>query len=598
MRPSANTTAALGRNGHLCAALPRLLSPVPLLAAVVLVILGVLVAAPLASLVTSTLPAAGESWSEGAWPDVLVSPMSQNLFWTPLGNSLLVALGTAVISTAVGGFLAWVVVLSDVPGRRVIGVLATLPFALPSFAIALAWTSVFRNDRVGGSPGLLASLGLDTPDWLAWGALPVTLTLVAHYFSLSFVIIAAALAGLGGDLLSAAELTGASKVKVALQIALPAVSPALLSSFLLAFAEGASNFASPALLGLPVRFQTLSTRLYGAISTGDVERGYALSLLLVTVAAVVLYLGNRATKGRSFAVITGKASRPRTISLGPWRLPVTAACWAVLAATTILPLLVLAATTLSRRANRFDDGFTLHYWFGESDAGISHGMAGVFRNDQLITATATTIALGLCVALGAVVLGMLGAYVLRKSRAGSVSGTISLLSYVPFLIPGIALGAAFIALFGRSDGLFGVIPFPSLYGSFWILVLAGVAASVPYAFQTAKSSLGQVSGELEEAAVVAGAGTARRIGRILLPLSLRGVVGGAMLVFVTVVRDLSLVVLLVTPATPLLAVETFRYASEGFTQHANAITLIIAVVSVTATILARKLQGGSRPWST
>lgn len=570
----------------------KLLSPVTLLAAVVLVVLGILVAAPLVSLITSTLPAEGESWEEGPWLDVLASPMSQNLFWTPLRNSLLVALGTAVISTVVGGFLAWVVVLSDIPGRRTIGVLATIPFALPSFAIALAWTSVFRNDRVGGAPGLLSSLGIDVPDSIAWGALPVTLTLVAHYFSLSFVIIAAALAGLGGDLLSAAELTGASKLKVATRIALPAVAPALLSSFLLAFAEGVSNFASPALLGLPVRFQTLSTRLYGAISTGDVGRGYALSLLLVTVAAVVLYLGNRATAGRSFAVITGKSSRPRTIRLKAWRMPVLGMSWAIIAATTILPLLVLAATTLSRRANRFDDGFTLHYWIGHSDPGISHGMAGVFRNDQLITATTTTISLGLAVAAGSVVLGMLGAYVLRQSRFAPVTASISLLSYVPFLIPGIALGAAFIALFGSDHG-----PFPSLYGSFWILVLAGVAASVPYAFQTAKSSLGQVSHELEEAAVVAGAGTGRRIGRILLPLSARGVVGGAMLVFVTVVRDLSLVVLLVTPATPLLAVETFRYATEGFTQHANAITLIIAAVSVTATILARRLQGTSRPWA-
>jgi len=570
----------------------QLLSPTTLLAAVVLVVLGVLVAAPLGSLISSTTPRTGERWSDGAWLDVLASPMSENLFWTPLQNSLLVALGTALLSTVIGGFLAWVVVLSNIRGRKVIGVLATLPFALPSFAIALAWTSVFRNDRVGGSPGLLASLGIEIPDFLAWGALPVTLTLVAHYFSLSFVLIAAALAGLGGDLIAAAELTGASKRRVALQIALPAVRPALLSSFLLAFAEGVSNFASPALLGLPVRFQTLSTRLYGAISTGDVERGYALSLLLVSVAAVVLFLGNRATRGRSFAVITGKASRPRIIDLKAWKLPVTVLSWLIIAATTIAPLLVLTATTFSRRANRFDDGFTLHYWLGESDPAISQGMAGVFRNSQLLTATTTTLTLGISVAAGAVLLGVLGAYVARRTRIAPVAASIGFLSYVPFLIPGIALGAAFIALFGTGFG-----PFPSLYGSFAILVLAGIAGSIPYAFQTAKSSLGQISGELEEAAVIAGAGTGRRIARILLPLSARGVVGGAMLVFVTVIRDLSLVVLLVTPATPLLAVETFRYASEGFTQHANAITLIIAVVSVTATILARRLQGTQRPWA-
>ncbi|MCI2266174.1 ABC transporter permease [Sediminivirga luteola] len=570
-----------------------LLNPVTLLALVVLLVLGVLVAAPLAGLIGATVPAgAGGTGTGASWRDVLASPMSQNLFWTPLRNSILVALGTAVLSTVLGGFLAWVVVFSDIPGKRLIGVLATIPFALPSFALALAWTSVFRNDRVGGTPGLLGSLGIQVPDVLAWGAVPVTLTLVAHYFSLSFVIIAAALASLGGDLIAAAELTGASRLRVAVRIALPAVSPALLSSFLLAFAEGVSNFASPALLGLPVRFQTLSTRLYGAISTGDTERGYVLSILLVAVAAVVLYLGNRATRGRNFAVITGKSSRPRLVRLRAWQLPVLTLAWALIAATTLLPMAVLALSTITRRANSFDAGFTLHYWIGASDPGISHGMAGVLRDAALTTATGNTVALGACVALGAVLLGMLGAYVVRRHRGPFVTGGIGFLSYVPFLIPGIALGAAFIALFGSGAG-----PLPSLYGTFWILVLAGIAASIPYAFQTAKSSLGQVSYELEEAATLAGAGTGRRIGRILLPLSVRGVVGGAMLVFVTVVRDLSLMVLLVTPATPLLAVQTFRYASEGFTQHANAVTLIIAAVSVTATILARRLQGARRPWN-
>jgi iron(III) transport system permease protein len=197
------------------------------------------------------------------------------------------------------------------------------------------------------------------------------------------------------------------------------------------------------------------------------------------------------------------------------------------------------------------------------------------------------------VALGATLVGLLAAYVVtRLKRAKVVTGSISLLSYVPFLIPGIAFGAAFIAQFGAPIG-----PFPALYGTFAILVVAGIAASLPFAFQTSRSALGQAAGDLEEAAVIAGAGTARRLRSIVFPLASRGVVSGGILVFVTMVRDLSLVVLLVTPATPLLSVMTYRYASEGFTQSANAITLVIAIVSVAATLLARRLQGTNQSWS-
>jgi iron(III) transport system permease protein len=563
--------------------------PTTWLAAAVLAVLVVLVAMPLYGLVAATV----QPDSLGSWTDVLASPLSANLFWEPLRNSLIVGLGTGLLASLLGGFLAWVVVMSDIPGRRIIGVLATIPFALPSFAIALAWESVFRNDRLGGNPGVLASLGVSVPDILSWGVVPITLTLVAHYYSLSFVVVAAALSNVGGDLVAAAELTGASRLRIAVRISLPVVAPAILSGFLLAFAEGVSNFAVPALLGLPVRFQTLSTRLYGSISTGDTERGYVLSILLVVIAALVLWVGNRFTAGKSFATITGKSSRPRRVSTGPWKWVLFTFSALLVTATTIVPGLVLAISTLLRRTNSFDAGLTLHYWIGESDPAIAQGMRGVLRDPIALDALLSTVSLGISVALGATLVGLLAAYVVtRLKRAKAVTGSISLLSYVPFLIPGIAFGAAFIAQFGAPIG-----PFPALYGTFAILVVAGIAASVPFAFQTSRSALGQAAGDLEEAAVIAGAGTARRLRSIVFPLASRGVVSGGILVFVTMVRDLSLVVLLVTPATPLLSVMTYRYASEGFTQSANAITLVIAIVSVAATLLARRLQGTNQSWS-
>lgn len=565
--------------------LAALRRPATLPALLALAVLAVLVAGPLAGLVAATLDADGLE----AWGDVLASPLSTALLWQPLAGSIGVGVGTGVLSVLLGGFLAWAVVLTDMPWRRTIGVLATIPFAIPSFAIALAWESVFRNDRLGGSPGLLASLGVAVPDWLAWGAVPITLTLTAHYFSLAFVVVAAALASVGGDLLAAAELTGASRARVAVRIALPAVAPAVVSGFLLAFAEGVSNFAVPALLGLPVRFQTLSTRLYGAISTGDQDRGFVLSILLVVIAAVVLLVGTRAT-ARAASTVTGKPSRARRIRLGAARPAVLAGAAAIVVATTILPGIVLAVSTLLRRTNSLDGGLTLHYWVGSSDASIAQGLRGVFVDPRILEAIGGTLALGVTVAVITMTLGFVAAWSAARTSP-IVGGALSTLSYVPFLIPGVALGAAVIAQFGRP-----ILGLPSLYGTFWILVLGGIAASIPFAFQTSRASLAQVSRELEDAAAMAGAGTVRTLGRILLPVTARGTIGGAALVFVTMARDLSLVVLLVTPATPLLATTAYRYAADGFTQHANAITLVITVVSIAVTLAARRLEGRRSPW--
>ncbi|MEE2041005.1 iron ABC transporter permease [Nocardiopsis sp. CT-R113] len=564
--------------------------PTVVLGAGTLLVLAVLVVAPLAGLVNTTLM----DGNREAWTDVFASPMSENLLWRPMGNSVLLGTATAVGSTVIGGFLAWVVVMTRIPGRGVLGLLATIPFALPSFALALAWESVFRNDLIGGSTGILVNLGIGVPDWLAWGPVPIAATLTAHYFSLSFMLIAAALASVNGDLMEAAELTGASTLRVARDIALPVVAPAVVSGALLAFAEGVSNFVTPALLGLPVRFHTLSTRLYGAISTGDVSRGYVLSIVLILVAAMIMYASTRITGGRrSFATITGKGGRRRGIELGVWGRPVAAAAWVLVTFTTVVPGLVLVLSSLTRRTNDFASGLTLHYWIGDSDPALAQGQRGILNNPQILQATWNTVLLGVTVAVCAGVLGLLVSYVITRSNGPRwLPGTLGVVSFVPFLIPGIALGAAFIAQFGAPIG-----PLPSLYGTFAILVLAGVAATIPFSVRSGTSALSQVSRDVEESAVLAGAGLFRRIGAVIAPLTARGLFTGGVLVFVQMVRDLSLVVLLATPAMPVLAVLTYQYSSENFTQSANAVTVVIAVISVSATILARRFEGAAQPWN-
>lgn len=576
--------------GRVVRAVRALKDPVVVLGVLTAVVLVVLVVAPLTGLVATTLRPEGLA----AWTDVLASPLSENLFYEPLANSLVVGAGTALGATVIGGGLAWLVVMTDVRCKRTIGLLASIPFALPSFALALAWETVFRNDLIGGRVGLLQGAGAAVPDWLSWGGVPITAVLVAHYYSLSFVLVAAALVGVKGDLLEAGEVAGASRRRVATAIALPVVMPTLVSSALLAFAEGVSNFAVPALLGLPVRYQTVSTRLFGSISTGQIERGYVLSILLIAVAALVLWTSSRLVGGRrSYATITGKGGRRRTLSLGRGRVPLTALALLVVACTTIVPGIVLVLSSLARRTDSLTSGFTLHFWTGDSDPAFAQGQRGVLNNPQVVEAATTTVLLGLSVAVAATLLGLAVGYVTNRLRgAKPVSQALAVLSFLPFLIPGVALGAAFIAQFGAPIG-----PLPALYGTFAILVIAGAAATLPFAAQSGRSSVGQIGRELEESAVMTGAGLLRRIGRIVVPLSARGLLAGAVLVFVKMVRDLSLVVLLVTPATPLLSVLTFRYASEGFTQFANAITVIIAAISVGATMLARRMQGAAQPWA-
>ncbi|HEX7000415.1 MAG TPA: iron ABC transporter permease [Trueperaceae bacterium] len=553
------------------------------------VLLALLVVVPLARILLVTVDGEGIS----VWRDVLTGRIARNLFWLPLRNTLVIGLLVGLGSSLVGGFLAWLVVLTDIPGRKLIGTLASLPFVIPSFAIALAWQVFFRNERVGGTVGIFTELGMAVPDWLAWGFMPIVVVLITHYFSLSYLLISAGLTSVGAEMIEAAELTGAGRTRILRSITLPVILPSILAGGLLAFAEGVGNFATPALLGLPVRFHTLSTRLYGMISTGQVERGYVLSILLIVIAAALLWAGNRYVSGRrSYATITGKGSRTRRFALGRWKWPLFGVAITIGTFTTILPGIALLFSSLSLKKGSMLSGLTLHYWFGTSDPSIAQGQAGVLRNPQVLSALGTTVALGLAVALAAVVVGLLLGYATSRLRGGWLGDLIGQLAYLPILIPGIALGAAYIALFGQSIG-----PLPALYGTFALLVIAGAAYNLPFSSQAGSAAMRQVSGELEEAARITGARLTRRLRDIFVPLTAPGLIAGGVLVFVKMVRDLSLVVLLYTPATPLLSVTAFRYANEGFLQFANAITIIIASISVVMTLLAQYLQRRSQPWA-
>jgi iron(III) transport system permease protein len=554
----------------------------------VLAVIGLLIAGPLLRILFETLmPDAIAAWS-----DVVASPLSRNLLWVPLRNTLILGFGVAAGCVLIGGFLAWLVVMTDVPFRRTIGLLATLPFMIPSFATALAWGSLFRNGRVGGQTGFLEGLGLSIPDWLSWGMVPTLIVLIAHYYSLAFTVIAAALATVNSDIVEAAQMSGARRGRIFLGIILPVSMPAIVSAASLTFAGAVSNFAAPALLGLPVRMQTMATRLFGMIEIGQTARGYVIAILLIAVSAFFLWFGNKVISGRrSFATITGKGGRTKRFELGGARYPLFAAAALICLVTTVVPIVILIASSLAPSSSALFSDWTLHYWTGASTPSIAQGQAGVFYNPFIVSATTTTVALGLTVAVAGSILGLMVAFTLATHRTGMLSAAINQISFLPLLVPGIAFGAAYIALFGAPIG-----PFPALYGSFTLLVIAGTAYLVPFSVQTGRAVIQQVSGDLDESARLTGAGFLRRVGAITVPLASRGLAAGALIIFVKIMRDLSLVVLLFTPTTPVLSVLAYRYASEGFTQFANAITVVILVVSIAATLLANRLQAKSQPW--
>lgn len=525
------------------------------------------------------------------WLRMFSSQLSQTMVYTPLVNTLTIAISTSILALTLGTLLAWLVVRTDLPLRKFISSAAIIPYMLPSWAIALAWLVVFRGSKFGGQMGFLQSMtGIEPPDWLSFGAMPIIIVQTAHYYAFAFLLASGALQSLDARLEESGEILGASRWYVLRRITVPLVMPAVLSAMILTFSHAMSEFGTPAFLGSPVRYYVLSTSLYNNINSNLQADGFVLGLVLIAISIVAIYINQRVIGIRkSYVTIAGKGFTSSPMRLRAFKYPVFALVMVFLFLVVFAPMMLLLYQTFMLDIGDYSlSNFTLHYYIGDSNPRLADGLPGIFRDPQFFQAAWNSVALAGVTALITAVIGILLGYVIVKGRGTLLSKAVEQLAFLPYLIPGIAFGAIYLGMFAKPLG-----PIPALYGTFGLLVLVSVIKHLPFSSRSGTAAMMQVGSELEEAATVAGAGWLTRFRRIILPLTTSGLVSGFLLTFITTMRELSLIVLLVTPATRTLTVFTFRYSQQGWIQYPDAIVIIIVAIVLFAEWLVRRFSGSS-----
>ncbi len=482
-----------------------------------------------------------------------------------------------------GVVLAWLLVKTNIPFRRYVGSIVIIPYIVPSWTLALAWLTFFGNHRVGtGNPGMMQTvLGIVPPDWMAYGAFPIIAVLAINYFAYTFLLTSAALATIDTRLEEAGVLHGASNARIIRKITLPIILPALGSAFILTFAKGIGTFGVPAFLGMPVRYNVLATSLYQSAGIGRFGDAFVITLVLIGMGAVSIMMNSILLgKRKQFTTLTGKGTTFRRVALGKWRWPVGLIVFIFVTISAFLPIFLLTWQSLQMNIGDYSlSNLTLAYWIGEV-----HGLQGILRAPRVQNAAFNSFLYGITVAVTTGIIGLLIGYVVSKGRGTLLSRTVEQVSFIPYVIPGIAFGAIYLTMFAQSRG-----PIPALYGTIWIVILAFVVNRLPFASRSGISAMMQVSGSLEEAAEIHGASFPVRLWRILIPLSKRGFLTGFILSFVSTVKDLSLVILLVTPRTMVLTALTFGYIDLGRRQFADAIGVVIVALVLGCTFAAQWL---------
>jgi iron(III) transport system permease protein len=523
------------------------------------------------------------------WQRVFNSMISETMLYIPLWNTLATSISISVLALSLGSLLAWLVVRTDLPGRRYIASVAIIPYMLPSWTIALAWIVVFKNEKVGGAMGFLQALtGFQPPDWLSYGPVPIVITLSLHYYAFAFLLVSGALQSLDARLEESGEILGATRWQVLRRITFPLVIPAILSAFILTFSRAMGSFGTPAFLGNPVRYYVLSTTLYNNIQSRLQADGFVLGLVLISISIVTIYINQRIIGVRkSYVTLSGKGFTSTPVRLRALKYPLLVLVCAFLAIAVFAPLLFLGYQTLMLRPGNYAlSNLTIHFWIGESNPKIADGIEGIFRSSQMWAATWNSVSLAVITAAITALLGIFLGYTVVKGRGTLLSKIVEQMAFLPYLMPSIAFGMIYLGMFAKPVG-----PIPALYGTFWILVVVSVAKHLPYSSRSGTAAMLQVGGELEEAAVVGGASWSQRFRRIILPLTTSGLVAGFLLTFITTMRELSLIVLLVAPATRTLPTLNFRYSEQGYHQPGDALAIVLVLIILISEWSVRRFRG-------
>jgi iron(III) transport system permease protein len=525
------------------------------------------------------------------WIRMLTGKIAKIMTYEPLLHSLTISLGATGLALLIGGLMAWIVVRTDIPGSNTIHFFATIPYIMPSWTIAMAWTVVFKNHTTGGTMGLIEYVsGMPTPDWLAYGAVPIIISCALHYYTFFFLFCSAAFLSIDSSLEEAGELAGASRWRVMRKITFPLVIPAIMSGFIMTFSKTMGTFGGPNVLGVPVKYYTLSTMLRSNTGMGNYGDGFVLAIILILFAMTTVGINQKLVGTRkSYETIGGRGFMAQKIRLRNWKGLFTILVIIFQVFIAIIPILVLLYSTFMLRSGDYSlSNFTLAHWIGQGDIKINSGEAGVLLNPKIYRGAWNSIRLAVLTALFTSLIGVVLGYAIVKGRGTKLSKLVEQMSFVPYVIPGIAFGAVYISMFTKSVG-----PIPPLYGTFALLVVVSVAKHLPFSARTGVSAMLQVGKELEEAAAIAGASAWTRFKRIIFPLTSTGFVSGFLLNFITTMRELSLIILLVTPTTQVLASMTMRYKENGSEQQANAVILILIFLVLIGNFIISRFRGGS-----
>lgn len=510
--------------------------------------------------------------------------------WGVLANTLSFAVGSTIISVVLGVGFAFLAERTDMPLRSLAHVIIPLTITLPGVLYAMAWVlllspqiGLINNialNLFGVEQGLLTSwagIGLSEAPFDAYTLPSMIFVDGLRGVAVVFLMTVGVFRNMDPALEEAGQMSGLPNHLVTRGITLRVMMPGILAATLYSLTSSLETFDVPAIMGMPVNTNTLSTLIYLQSSTGRIGLAATIGVgfLLIAVAAVLLY-SRQVRSIERFSTVTGKGFRPRVMKIGRMR-------WVAFAIVAVYLLLVAGGPLFIILW-----GSVLPYYQAPSEAALRlitfesyefvlthpYGIDAI-RNTVLVTLVAPTLA----VAISAPV----SWFVVRSQFRGK--RLLDVIAFFPHAVPSTVIAIGMIYVFLTVP--WSLIP---IYGSVWIIALALSTRYLAFGSRTLHSAMIQLHKELEEAGQVSGVPFRLIFWRVVLPLLLPTIVSVWIFVAMISIRDATMAIMLGGPTSRVLSLFMWDAWQNGRVGDAMATGVLLMAATIVILLAGRLVE--------
>jgi iron(III) transport system permease protein len=390
-----------------------------------------------------------------------------------------------------------------------------------------------------------------------------------------YLLLSPAFQAVDASLEEAARTSGASTWRTLWRVTVPLLLPAILGCFNLAFVRMVESFEVELLLGVPAGIYVFTTQIFYYLHSEQLPNyaaAIALSTVLIMLTFMVIVIQTRLLGKRSYATVTGKSYRRTPTDLGPWKWVVFGMLVLLFCINLAVPLFILVVgsfqqTTIDIRMS----SFTLSHWAILGDATVWRSLVN-------------TLSVGVVASTVAMLAVTLSSYIIARTKM-PLRRPLDVFTWVPYMVP------SFVLSVGLLWAVLKGIPLPfTLYGTLALLMIAFFIRLLPFGARLMNGTMVQLSAELEESARTSGASWLLSMRKIVLPLMSSPLAIGWLLCMITVIRDLSTIILLYGAGSTMLAVTFYSYWTSGALEDAAVIGLFMAAIGLLLVGGVRLLQ--------